>query len=297
MYRFLSPSPWPDYELLDSGGFAKLERFGAYVLARPEPQAIWAPALPEARWRQADATFTRLSGADLSNHERGQWERQGSMPEQWTLAYERPGGLALRFRLGLSAFKHVGLFPEQDANWQYIHGECRRLGAPRVLNLFAYTGGASLAARAGGAAEVVHVDAVRQVNAWARENMQASGLDGIRFIAEDAVKFARRELKRGHRYQGVVLDPPAYGRGPEGERWHLEEGLGELLELVAALLDSAGSFLVLNVYSLGLSPLVLENLVGGVGLEKGASLELGELFVPDAAGRRLPLGSFLRAAR
>lgn len=294
MYTFLTTSPWSDYELLDTGHFKKLERFGRYVLSRPEPQALWAPALPEKEWARADATFTRLSG-EHSNHDRGQWTKRESMPEQWTLDYERPSGLTLKFRLGLSAFKHVGLFPEQDPNWQFIYDKTRRFERPRVLNLFAYTGAASLAARAAGA-DVAHVDSVKAVNQWARDNQSRSGMDGVRFIVEDALKYARRELKRGSRYQGIILDPPAYGRGPDGERWHLEESISEMLELVSELLDPAGHFLVLNVYSLGLSPLVLENL-GEAFFGSVRERELGEIFLSDRAGRKLPLGAFLRFSR
>ena len=156
--------------------------------------------------------------------------------------------MSLKFRMGLTSFKHVGLFPEQAENWEFIFREVRRLGAgARVLNLFAYTGGASLAARAAGA-DVTHVDSVKPVVSWARENMEASGMDGIRWIVEDALKFVRREARRGRRYDGIVLDPPAYGRGAAGEKWVLEEHINEMLSLCGELLSARGSFFVLNIY-------------------------------------------------
>ncbi|MEJ7665927.1 MAG: class I SAM-dependent methyltransferase [Hymenobacter sp.] len=259
--RFPDYLPWPDYELLDSGHFQKLERFGPYVLARPEPQAIWDPALPSADWHKADATFARTPGST----EKGQWSLQKGMPEQWVIGYERPDGLRLKFRLGLSSFKHVGLFPEQDPNWQFIYNQtkARRAALPRVLNLFAYTGAATLAARAAGA-DVTHLDSVKQVNFWARDNMEASQLDGVRWLVEDAMKYVRREVKRGSKYQGLILDPPAYGRGPNGEKWQLEDELNELLKLSQQLLDPADHFFVVNLYSLGFSALILDNLTQAV---------------------------------
>ncbi|HSI90286.1 MAG TPA: class I SAM-dependent methyltransferase [Adhaeribacter sp.] len=228
MYSFLTVSDWPDYELIDSGNFEKLERFGDFVLARPEPQAIWDKALSEGEWKsQAQAIFKREKGSA----ERGQWLLKKEMAEQWFINYKYKD-LKLRFRLGLSGFKHVGLFPEQDANWKFIYDNCKAIPDAKVLNLFAYTGGASLAARGAGA-HVTHVDSVKQVNFWARENMEASGLKDIRWIVEDAMTFVRREVKRGNKYNGLILDPPAYGRGPNGEKWQLEDELNEMLKLCA----------------------------------------------------------------
>lgn len=201
--------------------------FGRYVVARPEPQALWNRSLSDAEWRQrADAVFRK----DRRSEDRGEWVCKPGMPGQWFVEY---GGEAmrLRMRLGLTSFKHVGIFPEQAENWDYIYRQVRRVGTgARVLNLFAYTGGASLAARAAGA-EVTHVDSVKPVVGWARENMEASGLDGVRWIVDDALKFVRREVKRGKTYHGIVLDPPAYGRGADGEKWVLEEHINEMLSL------------------------------------------------------------------
>lgn len=292
MYEFLTTAPWPDYELIDSGNFQKLERFGSHVLARPEPQAIWDPALPAAEWKKrAHATFTKAAGSQ----EKGQWQVRAGTDDRWTIDYQRPSGLKLKFRLGLSSFKHVGLFPEQDPNWQFIYEQAKRRTRPKVLNLFAYTGAASLAARAAGA-EVTHLDAVKQVNSWARENMEASGLADVRWIVDDAMKFVQRECKRGNRYQGIMLDPPAYGRGPNGEKWELEDQLNELLKLTQQLLDPADHFCLINLYSLGLSALILDNLVTQIFPGKKALRELGEIYLQDAARRKLPLGTFCRFA-
>jgi 23S rRNA (cytosine1962-C5)-methyltransferase len=289
MYSFLTPSNWPDYELIDSGNFEKLERFGDYILARPEPQAIWDKALSESEWKsQAQAIFKREKGST----ERGQWLLKKDMAEQWFINYNYKG-LKLKFRLGLSSFKHVGLFPEQDANWKFIYDQSKVIQNAKVLNLFAYTGGASLAARGAGA-QVTHVDSVKQVNFWARENMEASDLKDIRWIVEDAMTFVKREVKRGNKYNGIILDPPAYGRGPNGEKWQLEDELNEMLKLCAELLEPKNSFLVINLYSLGFSALILENLMNQIFNFPKATQELGEIYLQDQKLRKLPLGTFFR---
>lgn len=292
----LAPEYWEDYELLDCGDGRKLERFGRVVTARPEPQALWAPSLGEAQWEaRAGARFRKDKGSE----DRGEWVLRRGTPQQWFVEYRNPQGLKLRMRLGLTSFKHVGIFPEQAANWDYIYdtvGALRRAGVdrPAVLNLFAYTGGASLAARAAGA-EVTHVDSVRQTVTWSRENMEASGLDGIRWVVEDALKFVRREVRRGRRYNGIILDPPSYGRGAEGEKWVLEEHIREMLSLCAELLSGEHCFVVLNLYSMGLSALLARTLGESVFPQmKGAQSEQGELFVTDSFGKRLPLGVFFR---
>ena len=286
--ELLSASGWKDYELLDSGRFEKLERFGRYVLARPEPQAVWDRSLSEDEWRaRADAVFRR----DGRSGERGEWTLRAGMPDRWFVEYG--GGMSLKFRMGLTSFKHVGLFPEQAENWEFIFREVRRLGAgARVLNLFAYTGGASLAARAAGA-DVTHVDSVKPVVSWARENMEASGMDGIRWIVEDALKFVRREARRGRRYDGIVLDPPAYGRGAAGEKWVLEEHINEMLSLCGELLAARGSFLVLNLYSMGLSALLARTAVRQL-VGECSSEQFGELYFSDPFGKSLPLEVYYR---
>lgn len=284
---------WEDYELMDSGGFEKLERFGHFVTVRPEPQAIWRKSLPEAEWEKLAAAMFRRED---NSGERGRWLLQPGMPEQWHIGYSYKD-MRLKMRLGLTSFKHVGVFPEQAENWNFIYDSVRETaaagtkGQPRVLNLFAYTGGASLAARAAGA-DVTHVDSVRQVISWGRENMEASGLDGIRWVVEDALKFAHREVKRGKTYSGIILDPPAYGRGPDGEKWVLEENIGEMLEYCSRLMEPGG-FLVMNLYSMGLSALVARSAVNQL-FPRPATEQFGELFFYDRAEKMLPLGAFYR---
>jgi 23S rRNA (cytosine1962-C5)-methyltransferase len=290
----LYPSDWVDYELIDTGGFEKLERFGKYILRRPEPQAVWPKTLPDAEWeKMPQAWFKRAKGKDNSDNERGEWLQKSSMPDQWFIEYQYKE-MDLRFRLGMTSFKHVGIFPEQAANWNFIYDKIRALSTqkPKVLNLFAYTGGASLAACAAGA-DVTHVDSVKQVVSWSRENMEASGLDGIRWIVEDALKFAQREVKRGKQYDGIILDPPAYGRGPDGEKWVLEENIGLLMELCSQLLTPQGGFLILNLYSMGFSAIIAENLLKSCFPAAG-SIEYGELAVPDQSGKKLPLSVYAR---
>lgn len=288
--HLLTPTHWRDYELIDSGNGEKLEQFGDYVLRRPEPQAVWSPTQPTHVWQQAQAHYM----PDGSHS--GNWDRHPDMPDQWYVQY-RYHKMALKFRLGLTGFKHVGIFPEQAVNWEYIFDRVRRIGPQaRVLNLFAYTGGASLAAKAAGA-DVVHCDSIKNVLSWANTNMQVSGLKGIRWLLEDAFKFVKREARRGNQYQGIILDPPAYGHGPKGEKWQLEDMVNELTKGVAQILDPQQHFLVFNSYSLGFSPLVLQNLVQThFGTEALARGEGGELYVPERSGRRLPMGIFYRFA-
>ncbi len=221
------------------------------------------------------------------------------MPSRWTVGY-RYRGMELSMRLGLTSFKHVGIFPEQAENWNFIYDRCEELAAalgrrPRVLNLFAYTGGATLAARAAGA-ETTHVDSVKQVVTWARENMEASRLEGVRWIVEDALKFVRREVRRGNRYDGIILDPPAYGRGPEGEKWVLESHIGEMLACCAALLGERNAFLVLNLYSMGLSAMLARTAVRQA-FGRPAQEQAGELYFGDSFGKELPLGTYYRMTR
>ncbi|MDR1022003.1 MAG: class I SAM-dependent methyltransferase [Prevotellaceae bacterium] len=292
----LSPDNFKDYELIDCGSFEKLERFGQYVTRRPEPKAVWAPTMPESEWRAlAHATFRHEKGARSNPDERGAWTKKAGMPDRWPVSY-RHNGLNMTLRLGLTSFKHVGVFPEQAVNWDFIYGACSRLKKEaKVLNLFAYTGGASLAARAAGA-DVTHLDSVRQTVTWANDNMQASRLDGIRWLVDDALKYVQRQARRGAKYSGVILDPPAYGRGPDGERWLLAEGILELLSGVEKILESRSSFLVLNLYALGFSSVVCDTLVSSV-FGRPAQRESGELALKDRFGKRLPLSVFTRFAR
>ena len=293
---------WTDYELIDSGAGEKLERFGGYVLARPEPKALWDKSLPDSEWkRRAHTVFVPGAGFGRAGKEdSGSWNRLRKMDDQWYMEYRSPQGLDMKLRLGMTSFKHVGVFPEQAPNWEYIYARTRELAAdgrkPRILNLFAYTGAASLAARAAGA-DVTHLDSVRQVVTWARGNMENSGLDGIHWVVEDAMKFARREARRGNLYDGIILDPPAYGHGPDGEKWKLDECLFEMLKTVAAILKPERSFVVLNLYSNGYSALLGETLVSEAF--KGVSLKTdsGELALIDSFGKALPLSIVVRAER
>ena len=287
------------YRLLDSGEGEKLEQFGDWVLRRPDPQAIWRRAIPGERWRNADLCFVRESDRggrweNRSEASRGRPERAGP-PEEWGLALAL-AGLPVGVEVGIrpTPFKHVGLFPEQASNWLWV--EQRRLelaeagvAEPRLLNLFAYTGAATLlASRAGW--KVTHVDASRSSLDWASDNARRSGLpdDAVRWILDDAAAFAARERRREKRYHGILLDPPHYGRGPKGERWQFETGIAPLLESCRALLPESGpSFLVLSTYAIGFSPLTLENLLR----EPAAGLEIGELaLLEEGSGRRLPCG-------
>ncbi|MCB0762637.1 MAG: class I SAM-dependent methyltransferase [Flavobacteriales bacterium] len=278
--------PHDAYELIDSGNGLKLERFGKYTLIRPEVTAIWKPAMPIKKWEQlAHAQFVPTSRTA------GKWQRLQSMPDQWVVAFPLPEGSAnLVFSLQLTGFKHVGIFPEQSENWDFIYKQCSQRKEPEILNLFAYTGGASLAACAAGA-RVTHVDSIRQVVSWSNENMQLSNLDGIRWMVEDALKFARRALKRGTQYDGIVMDPPAWGLGPKGEKWKLEEMIVDLFEVTGKLVRENG-FLVVNTYS-GIVPTTIENLI--TAYYPLANMESGELVLGSRKGPRLSTGSLARA--
>lgn len=296
------PNNWKDYELLDSGKGAKLERFGEYVLARPEPKALWDKSMSDAEWNSlAHTRFTPGAGFGKAGKEdSGTWERLRNMPDQWWIRYD--GGPKFSLRLGLTSFKHVGVFPEQAANWDYIFRQTSDIAAktgsrPKVLNLFAYTGAASLAAKCAGA-DVTHLDSVRQVVTWAHENQDRSGLRDIRWVVEDAMKFAGREARRGNLYQGIILDPPAYGHGPDGEKWKLDECLFDMMKTIGRILAPENSFLVLNLYSNGFSAILGETVVRqALGLPADTSLESGELVLRDRFGKNLPLSIFVRLKR
>ena len=296
------PQNWKDYELLDSGKGAKLERFGEYVLARPEPKALWDKSMTDEEWnRLAHTRFTPGAGFGKAGKEdSGTWERLRNMPDQWWIRYS--GGPRFSLRLGLTSFKHVGVFPEQAPNWDYIFRQTSDIAAktgsrPKVLNLFAYTGAASLAAKCAGA-DVTHLDSVRQVVTWARGNQDRSGLQDIRWVVEDAMKFAGREAKRGNVYQGIILDPPAYGHGPDGEKWKLDECLFDMMRTVGRILDPENGFLVLNLYSNGFSAILGETVVRqAFGLSSDIALDSGELVLRDRFGKNLPLSIFVRMRR
>ncbi len=293
--QLLHPSSWKDYELLDSGGFEKLERFGKYILIRPEPQAIWKKVLDEPEWKRiAHAKFVReqTDKFRFTDDVKGGWSKSPQMPESWEIQYQHHE-LNLTLRLALTGFGHVGIFPEQGSNWNFIYDTIRlwKIQKPRVLNLFAYTGVASTVARKAGA-EVVHCDASRPGLNWANQNMQLNNLTDIRWVYEDAFKFVKREVKRGNHYNGIIMDPPPYGRGPEGEKWTLQEQLDELIEMCSQLLEKKNCFFILSMYAVGLSSTI------GLNVAKTyfdlENFEFGEFYLKSQNHRDLPMGTFLR---
>jgi 23S rRNA (cytosine1962-C5)-methyltransferase len=267
-----------DYRLIDSGGGRKLERFGTVLVDRPEAQAIWSRRLPDGRWSMADAVF---AGDD--EDESGRWRYRGSPPDSWPM---RIGPITVLCRF--SPFRHMGVFPEQLPHWEWMSAAlAERRERPRLLNLFGYTGVASLLAAAAGA-EVTHVDASKKAVAWAKQNQEQSALDlrSVRWIVEDARKFVGREARRGRTYHGILVDPPKFGRGPNGEVWDLFEDLPELLRGCAALLDGSRPFLILTVYALRASALSFDNLMREVLASRGGSFASGELAVREEGGGR-----------
>jgi len=287
MIQLLSPQNWKDYELIDCGNFEKLERFGNVILIRPEPQAVWAKKYPESEWTKQH--HIRFKGRSATS---GEWiKKDQKTPDRWHISYKNED-VKLEFRLALTSFKHLGIFPEQAVNWDYIIRNVKNFKTkqPKVLNLFAYTGGASLAACAAGA-ETTHVDSIKQVVSWANENQTLSGLENIRWTVEDALKFVKREVKRGRKYNGIILDPPAYGHGPNGEKWKLEDNIREMMDDVVKLLDEDEHFLILNTYSLGFSSVIVENLILS-SFPDVQNLETGELYLQASSGYKLPLGEF-----
>jgi len=269
---------WGDYALLDSGGGRKLERYGPYRVVRPEPQAMWSPRLPVADWDNADAVFD-----PTDEDEAGNWRFRERLPGSWPLAWGD-----VRFHGRFTAFRHLAFFPEQAANWAWLEAQVRDAGQmPRVLNLFGYTGVASLVMAAAGAA-VTHVDASKKAVGWARENAALSGLEDrpIRWITEDARKYVQREVRRGSQYEGIILDPPKYGRGPTGEVWRLFEDLPELAGICASLLSENAKFLVLNAYAERISGAALAGLLADKLGRRGGQIEWGELALTEDAGDR-----------
>ena len=274
---------WKDFEVIDTSDGEKLERWGPYTLIRPDPQIIWQTPR-NAEWDAAQARYIRSQAGG------GQWEKRALPKEEWTLNYGD-----LRFRISPTGFKHTGLFPEQAVNWDWLGDKIRTAGRPvRVLNLFAYTGGATLACAAAGAA-VTHVDASKGMVAWARENAALSRLADkpVRWMVDDCKKFVEREIRRGSFYDGILLDPPSYGRGPGGEVWKLETAVYELVELCAQLLSENAMFLLLNSYTTGLSASVMAYILGvTVHSRRGGELLCDEIGLPvTKSGYALPCGS------
>ena len=274
---------WKDYEVIDTSGGEKLERWGGYTLVRPDPQVIWNTPKKDRRWKSYDGRYARSSAGG------GQWSEK-RLPERWQVRYG-----PLTFNVKPMNFKHTGIFPEQAVNWDFSMEQIRNAGRPvQVLNLFAYTGGATLAAAAAGAT-VCHVDAAKGMVAWARENAKASGLENapIRWIIDDCAKFVEREIKRGRRYDAIIMDPPSYGRGPSGAIWKLEKDLYPFLELVTGVLSDDPLFVIINSYTTGLAPSVLGYLLDTLVTAKhGGHTECQELGLPVTnTGLTLPCGS------
>lgn len=280
---------WADYALLDSGGGRKLERYGPYTVVRPEPQAMWGPRLPDSAWETADAVFNPSDEEDAGN-----WRFKGKPKESWPMAWGEA-----KFHARFTAFRHLAFFPEQAANWTWLDERLRATpGQPRVLNLFGYTGVASLVCAAAGA-HVTHVDASKKAIGWARENQALSGLEDkpIRWICEDARRYVQREVRRGSRYDGIILDPPKYGRGPDGEVWRLFENLPELAALCSELLSENASFLLLNAYAERISGAALSSLLAANLQDRGGSIDWGELtLVEDKQDRQIGMSFYGRWA-
>lgn len=275
---------WKDYELIDTSAGERLERWGNVILIRPDPQILWDTPKTSPLWKQAGARYQRSSSGG------GSWQVLGGVPDMWKIHYK-----GLTFRLKTMGFKHTGIFPEQAVNWDLAEEKIRAAGRKvRVLNLFGYTGAASLACLNAGA-EVCHVDASKGMVAWAKENAEDSGLRDrpVRWLVDDCVKFVKREQRRGSTYDGIIMDPPSYGRGPNGEVWKLEEQLYPLVELCVPLLSEHPLFFLLNSYTTGLSPAVMEYLLGVLIARKfGGKLSSDEIGLPvTQSGLVLPCGS------
>ncbi|MFY0684229.1 MAG: class I SAM-dependent methyltransferase [Balneola sp.] len=281
-----SPKNWKDYELLDHGNERKLERFGHIITDRPQPSATWAKSLPNTEWQKADAIFSE------SRNQKGSWDKN---LEDWNISYPF-GKQDIKFKLSQGSFKHPGIFPEQAENWEFIREKCSELLAqgitPKFLNLFAYTGGASLAADISGA-EVTHIDSVKSVVNWARENADLNNIDSIRWIVEDAPTFVEKEIRRGKTYHGIIMDPPIFGLGPKGDRWKLNRDLPNLLENAMKLLDPNQRFFILNTYSPQLPLSDLKKILSSVS-GFPSHFESTTLGLKSSSGKELALGNLIR---
>ena len=274
---------WKDYTLLDAGGGEKLEKWGAVTVIRPDPQAFW-PRSPKANWDSADMYYHRSKAGG------GHWEiLSQTVPEAWNIAYQN-----LKFHIRPTGFKHMGLFPEQAVNWQWLGNKIK--GRPlKVLNLFAYTGGATLACLQAGA-NVTHIDAAKGMNRWAKDNIALAGLSNKphRIMEDDALKFVLREGRRGSLYDGIIMDPPVFGRGPGGEMWKLEERLFELVDACTKILTPNPQFMLINAYTAGFSPAVYGNLLTIATAKLGGHVSVGEIGLAAKSGVTLPCGMFAR---
>lgn len=285
---------WKDYEVLDTTGGEKLERWGEYILVRPDPQVIWNTPHDHKGWKQKNGHYHRSTKGG------GEWEFF-NLPDEWSISYTLPIEKELTFRLKPFSFKHTGLFPEQAANWdwfsQLIYNAAKSRPADKpvkVLNLFAYTGGATLSAAAAGAC-VTHVDASKGMVGWAKENAAASGLSDapIRWLVDDCVKFVEREIRRGNKYDGIIMDPPSYGRGPKGEIWKIEDSIFPFIELTTQILSDDALFFLINSYTTGLQPAVLSYMMNTAIVKRfGGHVDAGEIGLPvTESGLVLPCGA------
>ncbi|HPE15306.1 MAG TPA: class I SAM-dependent methyltransferase [Bacilli bacterium] len=278
---------WKDYECLDAGNGEKLERFGSIILRRPDPQAMWNVSNYD-KWQDIDAFYHR------SDKGGGYWEKKRNIPDSWNISYN-----GLTFKIGLTNFKHTGIFPEQAANWDFMMKKIANTKRTiKVLNLFAYTGAATVACSKAGA-EVVHVDASKGMISWAKENMELSGLSNnkIRFIVDDCLKFVEREARRGNKYDAIIMDPPSYGRGPNNELWKFEDNLYTLIDACMLVLSDDPLFFLINSYTTGISNIVLENILKTTIMKKynSGTLSTGELGLPIKRDNLiLPCGIFGR---
>jgi 23S rRNA (cytosine1962-C5)-methyltransferase len=271
------------YLLLDSGNQQKLEQFGDYLIVRPCSQALWRPTLPKTEWDLADACFSRDGG--------NTWKFRRKLPSSWFVEIE-----SVRFKISPTDFGHLGIFPEHSLLWKSIQDAiCRRKDSPQILNLFAYSGGATLAAAQVGA-YVCHLDASKAMVAWARENAAHNQLSSapIRWIVDDAIKFLKREIKRGMRYEGIILDPPSFGRGSKGEVFKIERDIHELLDLCRELLSEKPLFLLFTTHTPGMTPIVMSHLMQQTMQGKRGCIETKEMILPSAKGMPIPSGSFVR---
>lgn len=278
---------WKDYEILDANDGEKLERWGKIILRRPDPQIIWKKKVDNALWNKASAKYVR------SNKGGGKWEFYDTLPENWEITYGN-----LTFSVHPTGFKHMGLFPEQGANWDWMTQKINNSNRSiKVLNLFAYTGGATCAASAAGAKEVVHVDAAKGMVRWAKENSLLSGLEKnrIRFLTDDVFKFIEKEIRRGNKYQAIIMDPPSYGRGPKGEIWKIEEKFNELISLTKKILDDDFLFLLVNCYTTGFSNIALENILKIEFRDFKKKVSSGQTLLPITEEKLLlPCGIYCR---
>ncbi len=308
----LTPNNWDDYQLLDSGDGKRLEKFGKYILIRPDPQILWKTSLPSSKWQKADAEFIKISA------EKGQWSRKQNVPEVWNMSFED-----ITFQCRMSPFKHTGVFPEQSIQWNFIKSiitgvlassadnkklpqnitySPKTIEGLNILNLFGYTGIASLVIASTGA-KVTHIDASFPTIGWARENQKLSKLENkpIRWILDDAIKFVQREIKRGVKYDGIIMDPPIYGHGPKGQKWDFNESFPELMKLCSQILSEQPLFVLINAYAISSSSVMLANVMNDYLTKYGGKTEYGELGLQEAnnlarncAPRILSTGIFAR---